>query len=204
MSLILRGFTTPTGLIIGGLTESFVEAVTIVAEGVPLRPSRQRFPVSAEYQFPLTQLGIVKEFEETFKIPNLKIVESGLGEMGLEKLKVVDGEEVKVKTSSLSLSKINRIQFLLSELNIILPSGIQVILNNLVSLKGDLKEIYLDDLKLNGREQKTFQVSSVALLQEFRKQVKMQIPNIYALKMKTLANYIELMELLDYFDVVEE
>ena len=200
----MLGLGPASGLITAGVGTSIVTVTTTF--GAPaIRPSLQRFLVDYEYTVPLMQLGIIVKHSDDLELIGLSLAKEDSEKTLLKKLTAIVEDSKEIILPSLSLSKISRIQFLLSHLDVVLSIEAQTILRNLILITFDEEaDIHLDDLRLINREQKQYQVSTLALIRELRKQINTQIPDIYILKMKALANYLDLMDLLDYIDIAEE
>lgn len=137
----------------------------------------------------------------------------------LKQLNIVSIQKIKsINLQSLSLTKLSKVNVLLSELEITLPVELQLFVDNLLLIKGDKVRISLEDLKLIGKselkvlikelklfkpEEFEFTVTGLNLAVEIKKYITAQIPNIHLLNVNEQMKYFELIKLLDLIDNID-
>lgn len=121
--------------------------------------------------------------------------------LSLLDLGIIGKYEKEIELHSLSLEKVKEISLLLSELNIKLPVGLEVLLNELkIAAKKPYEEISIKDLNIIREKTSVHQVNALAIAKEIRQEIEVQIPDIYKLKIKELMKLYELLDLLEKLD----
>lgn len=188
MSILTGGLgADETALILQGY--GYIDIVIFVPEeGVEeLRP--EFFRVEKKYWFPLSELGIIKEFRFEEKIHTLSVLKSA------------------------------RIKILLLELGIVLPEEIRVLLNGLSMISKESKKVSIKELRSALKMKKIYTVESLGIIVRLKEIVTIKglsviskkiseipsaPPDLVKIKMdetlKAMKKYMELLNLIDKMD----
>jgi len=138
-----------------------------------------------------------------------EIISSRINVSGLN---IVDLRKRSLFYPTLNLSKLDRINVLMTNLNISLPESLRLFIDSLSTIYKKGRKVSVSDLgviygtssriptqylKIIKDGKLAFVVDEVNIIAEMRRAIEANVPNIHILNMKKLAEYLELISLLD-------